>query len=320
MFNKYWREYPWFFQLIQFVLLVFICVAFFSVMIAFVVPLMTNVQISEIQKIVYDSKPNVRIAFLLFQGFSQLFVFLIPCAMFAYAVHPRPLQYLGITQPANNAHWWIVLLIAISAIPVVSGIAGLFDQIPLTAKLEAKKATFATQQKAMLNLQTAGEFITAFIVMGIIAPIGEEFLFRGIMMKFAAKKMVGNIFWPILLTAVFFAMVHGNVVGFVSLVISGLILGYVYYFTGSLVLSMFTHFIVNGSQVLLMYFGRNNEAMTKMMETNETPWGIFIAGIAVFIFSFYLLWKNRTPLPVNWTTDFTQEELEQKVQDKNNPL
>jgi len=53
MFNKYWREYPWFFQLIQFVLLVFICVAFFSVVIAFVVPLMTNVQISEIQKIVY---------------------------------------------------------------------------------------------------------------------------------------------------------------------------------------------------------------------------------------------------------------------------
>lgn len=318
MFNKYWREYPWFFQLVQFVLLVFICLVFFIVITVFVLPLITGVSPEALQTFSVDSIPKARIGMYVLLAVSQLCTFLIPSALFAYAAHPKPLQYLGLRKPQRGIHWIIVAVLALGAIPTVSGIAGLFDMIPLSEGLEASKVKFDAQQKALLNITTPGEFITTMITIAIIAPIGEELMFRGIMLRFAAKKMVGSIFWPIMLTAVLFATLHFNVVGFLSLIISGVLLGYVYYLTGSLVLSMFAHAIVNGSQAAIIYLGRNNTELVQMMESNDIPWGLFLGGVAVFVAAFYWLWKERTPLPQGWTNDFTPEELQLREQEKNN--
>ncbi|HYC30173.1 MAG TPA: type II CAAX endopeptidase family protein, partial [Chitinophagaceae bacterium] len=312
--------YPWFFQLIQFVLLVFICVAFFTIVTVFLVPVITGVGADSMLTLTTDSPPAIRIGVFIANTVGHLGIFLIPPALFAYAAHPHPLQYLGIRKPGRNIHWLIVFLLALGSLPVTGGIAGLFDQLPLSPALEASKAKFAEQQKALLNLTTPGEFISAIVMVAIVAPIGEELLFRSVMMRFAAKKMVGSIFWPIMLTAVLFASMHFNVVGFISLIIAGMALGYIYYLTGSLMMSIFAHAVINGTQAVLIYFGRNNKELMEMMESNETPWGLFIGGIILFLGAFYWLWKERTPLPKTWTNDFSAEELQQREQEKNNLL
>lgn len=318
MFNKYWREYPWFLQLIQFVLLVFICVSFFTVIVAFIIPMLTGVGLLDMQSMTVDTAPSVRIKILLAQAIGHAGYFLVPSFMFAYAVHPEPLAYLGVRKPQDNKQWLIVLLVALAAVPTVAGIAGLLDQIPLSEGLTASKEKFAAQQKALLNITTQGELWMGILVIAVIPAIGEEFLFRGIIMKFCAKRMKGNIVWPILLSSVLFASMHFNVVGMVSLIIAGLTLGYVYYLTGSLVLSIFAHFIVNGSQVVLTYMATDNAALKAFSDSNETPWGIFIAGVALFAGSFYWLYQNRTPLRATWTNDFTNEELEARTIEQNN--
>lgn len=283
-------------------------------------PALTGIKPGDIQAFSIDSPPSVRIGMLVYTAVTQLGIFLVPSALFAYAAHPRPLQYLGLRQPQRGIHWVIVAVLAAAAIPTVSGIAGLFDMIPLSEGLEASKVKFAEKQKALLNITTPGEFITTMITIAIIAPIGEELMFRGVMLRFAAKKMVGSIFWPIMLTAVLFAILHGNVAGTPSLIISGVLLAYIYYLTGSLVMSIFAHAIVNGSQGAIIYLGRDNAELVKMMNSNDMPWGLFLGGVAVFIASFYWLWKVRTPLSKGWTNDFTPEELQQKEQEKNNLL
>lgn len=276
--------------------------------------MITGVTMQSVRSLTVDSSENVRIAAFLFNGLGHIAIFSLPCALFAYAVHPSPVQYLGFKRVANKKHWLIVLILSLAAIPLVSGIAELLEKIPLPESLEHMKERFALQQKAMMNLQTPAEFITALILTGLIAAFGEEMLFRAIMMKFAAKRVKGSIFWPIFISGTFFALMHGNVVGFIPLLISGLMLGYVYYLTGSLWLSIFSHMIVNSVQVGILYFGRHNVELTEMMDSNEIPWGLFIGGILVFITSFYWLWKNRTPLPANWSSDFTEEELEERKQ------
>lgn len=318
MFNKYWREYPWFFQLFQFVLLVFICTTFFGLLISYTVPLITGVQLTEVSGITYNSGAKLRITAFIYNAVVNLAAFGIPCALFAYAVHPAPLQYLGIRPVANNIHWLIVLLLSLAAIPVISGMAGLIDHVPLSGDLQKMKETFAQQQKAIMNLQTPAEFIAALLMGALVAPIAEELFFRGVMMKFAAKRITGSIFWSVLISGVFFAFMHGNVVGFIPLLVSGMMLGYIYYLTGSLVLSIFSHFVVNATQICLIYFGRNNDELQRMMDSNETPWGLFTAAIVVFAASFYWLWKMKTPLPNNWTEDFSPAELQQRQEEKKN--
>lgn len=317
MFNKYWREFPWFLQLVQFVLLFFVCLAFFAFLATYLTPILTGVNIEDIQNIRFDSSSKSRIAFYIFQGLAHIGMFTISVALFAYATHPRPLEYLNLTSAKKPIQWLWVLLLALGAIPMMSGIASLFDMIPLSESLELSKADFATKQKAYLNMQTPAELITGLIVFGIIPAIGEELLFRGVMMKFAAKKMVGSIFWPIILSSVFFATMHGNVVGFISLMIAGMILGYVYYLTGSLLLSIFAHLVVNSTQVIISYVGRGNEDVEAFMNSNDIPWGLFIGGTLLFAGAMYMLWRDRTPLPPTWTSDFNHEELIEKENEQN---
>lgn len=139
-------------------------------------------------------------------------------------------------------------------------------------------------------------------------------------MRYIGKGFKGRIFWPILLSSIIFSVIHGNVVGLISIVIAGMVLGYIYYLTGSLLLSMFAHFIVNGTQVAIAYFGRGNESVASYMESNEIPWPAFIAGCVLFVFSFYKLIQNKTPLADNWTDDFNADELAAIEAAKNPPV
>lgn len=295
-------------QIFQLLIMLFIFLGVTVFVAGLIVPTVLGVSVTSIDQITVDSSSKVRIAFFVMQIVASAVLFIAVPLLFSYSTHPRIKEYLNLVQPKKQVQWFWVALIAFSSIPVVGGVASLFDMIPLPESLNVAKETFLQKQKAYLNMQTPGELIAAFIAVAIIAPIGEELMFRGVVMRFMAKKMK-PVFWPILLSSILFSLIHGNVVGLISIVIAGMTLGYVYYLTGSLILSMFVHFIVNGTQILVSYLGRDNEAITSVMDSNNMPWPLFIGGCVLFIVSFYMLSKNKTPLAKNWTDDFNEEEL-----------
>lgn len=77
----------------------------------------------------------------------------------------------------------------------------------------------------------------------ILAPILEEILFRGIILEAFLKKY--DISKAILFSALLFGIVHFNPPQILSASISGLILGWVYYRTKSLLPCIFMHFVNN---------------------------------------------------------------------------
>jgi len=85
----------------------------------------------------------------------------------------------------------------------------------------------------------------------IAGPFVEEIFFRGFMYK-AAKKYLG-IFWSMFLTAAIFAALHTNVVGFVPIMVLGMLLAYLYEKTGTLVSSITVHVIHNLSMVFMVF-------------------------------------------------------------------
>ena len=309
MFNKHLRESPIGIQLVILLMLLGMGILIFSLLGAAIAGSVPGASVDSLQNLTVNSTANERIAFFLAQGIASAGLFIVPAVVFVLKVHPRPKEYLNLRPAQKPSQTLWVVLVAIFSIPVVSGIASLIDMIPLSEGLEASKSSFQESQKAYMNMQTTGEFVTAFIVMSIIAAVGEELTFRGLLMRFFAKRSKGKIFWPIFLSSIIFSVIHGNVVGLVSIVIAGMVLGYIYYYTGSLLLSMLAHFIVNGTQITVSYLGRNNEDITAVMESNDMPWPIFIGGCILFIFSFYKLSQSKTPLPNNWTNDFSDAEL-----------
>ena len=57
--------------------------------------------------------------------------------------------------------------------------------------------------------------------------------------------------WAIVVSALFFAVIHANPWQALNAFLIGLMMGYVYYKTGSLILTMVIHFVNNGTSVIL---------------------------------------------------------------------
>ena len=101
----------------------------------------------------------------------------------------------------------------------------------------------------MMKELTGGPFWSSFLVVAIFAPIFEEWLCRGMVLRGLLTKM--KPVWAIVISALFFAVIHANPWQALNAFLIGLLMGYVYYRTGSLILTMIIHFVNNGTAVIL---------------------------------------------------------------------
>lgn len=131
-----------------------------------------------------------------------------------------------------------------AADPVNWGNATLTEQWPWLKKMyELVMETMKTM--------TGGPLWASFLVTAIFAPVFEEWLCRGMILRglLVSGKMKPG--WAIVVSAIFFAVIHMNPWQAVNAFILGLLMGYIYYKTGNLWLTMLVHFLNNGTAVIL---------------------------------------------------------------------
>ena len=97
---------------------------------------------------------------------------------------------------------------------------------------------------AMLEQSGIGTNYMVIFATVILAPIGEELIFRGLTMKYA-EKAFGRFWAANLLQAFLFGVAHMNWVQGVYAFFGGLVLGWVAHHYKSVVFSMIMHFAVN---------------------------------------------------------------------------
>ncbi|MFC1666854.1 lysostaphin resistance A-like protein [Candidatus Omnitrophota bacterium] len=93
-------------------------------------------------------------------------------------------------------------------------------------------------------------FLTIFV--SVLGPIIEEMFFRGFMYS-AIKKYLG-ILGAAFLSACIFSVLHTNIVGFLPIMILGIVLAYLYETTGSLVAPIAVHILHNSIIVGFVFF------------------------------------------------------------------
>ncbi len=85
--------------------------------------------------------------------------------------------------------------------------------------------------------------IIAFLSICVIAPIFEEIIYRGIILEQLSKKY--NSIISVTTSAVIFGLIHANLHQSVNAFFIGLIIGFIYIKTNSLLLCIFWHFANN---------------------------------------------------------------------------
>lgn len=140
-----------------------------------------------------------------------------------------------------------------------------------------------------------GKNIFGFLVICLVGPIAEEFVFRGGIEGYLLKRG-RNPRIAIFVSALIFGLIHGNPAQILFAFLIGLLLGWLYYRSGSLLLVILIHVANNTlSTVLsLMYIGD----VTLVDITGEGSLYIVLGGSLIcFILSFWRL-NEMLPKPV----------------------
>ena len=156
----------------------------------------------------------------------------------------------------------------------IATIAAAFVAEPVTALLPDMPAHL----EAALEMMTKGPLWASLLSVSVFAPLFEEWLCRGLVLRGLMNKM--NPAGAILTSAAFFAVLHMNPWQALPAFILGALFGYVYYRTGSLKLTMLMHCVNNTFSVLISRIPELEDAETFM--DILSPWAyacIFIACI-----------------------------------------
>ena len=111
------------------------------------------------------------------------------------------------------------------------------------------------------------------VAVAILAPIVEEIVFRGAILRILLECFSGKKAWiAIVISAVAFGLFHGSLAQAVNASFLGLILGWLYYRTKSIVPSMVLHLVNNVSAVAMtLAFSSNPDIKVIEMFGNNLP-------------------------------------------------
>jgi membrane protease YdiL (CAAX protease family) len=158
--------------------------------------------------------------------------------------------------------------------------------------------------------------------LGVLPAVGEELLFRGVLLRLVHRRAYGSpnetlnlpnqeaqrkMIYPVVFTALLFALIHFNPYGFVFIFIAGCMLALIYYLTGSLLCSMLAHFIYNGTQVAVAMLTEQTAPMSAA-EADLPSWPLVLGGLILFLACFYALIRTQRPLPPYWSQDYLPGE------------
>lgn len=305
------RTYPWWLQLMLFALMVLTFSSFTVVILNMIVPALTGYSLNTVLNPGIHSSKKLTDWTTLSQAIGNFGVYGLTALLFAYLTHPRAAEYLGIKKPEKSIQWVLIIPLAISAIPLSIGLMSLCQELHWHWADVAEKNRNNVFEPILKNMSSPMSLVGVITAFAIVPALSEELFFRGIIMRFAKKRSKGMVF-PLLVSAIMFALAHSSGYEFISIFLMGILLGLIYYWTKSILCSMLFHFLNNGVQVALSYAAQGNAQIDKAINENTVPIFTLLGAGAIFLISFYLLWKNRTPLPADWAVDFTQEELSEK--------
>jgi len=133
------------------------------------------------------------------------------------------------------------------------------DEINILVDMVIPAPDSFLQLEALLTPENPISMFLLIITIVLLAPIGEELLFRGFLQKYLEIAW-GDITKAILLSSLFFAAIHFNPYWLIQIYLLGVLLGYIAWQTQSVVSSIIFHVIINASSLLFTFLGETAES------------------------------------------------------------
>jgi len=276
------KQFPNFLKLIFLVLVVLVCLLFTLIFGIFVaIPIFGPEVFSQIMDLSEMSVlENIELQ-KYFQIVSQLGTFIFPALLFAFLVHRRIWDYLKLNIKPRLFTIILATLLIMAILPFINWLVQINESLQLPEFMAGIEQWMRTSEEQAMKLTEAflsdtspGGFIINLLMIGMLAAIGEEFLFRGVILRIF-RDWTGNTHVAVWITAILFSALHLQFFGFLPRMILGVVLGYMFVWSGSLWVPVITHFINNAAAVIVAYLYYRGEIKTDMESfgsTDNTAW------------------------------------------------
>jgi membrane protease YdiL (CAAX protease family) len=169
------------------------------------------------------------------------------------------------------------------------GVIALFDTLDKVIHIIIPAPEYIVDLGKMMQPDSTLGLIFLFLAIIIIAPIGEEIVFRGFLQKFLEEHWL-DITKAILVTSLFFAVIHFNPFWIIQIYLLGIILGFLSWKTKSIIPSIILHSLNNSIALVSTTFPKLDQNFFFLNSNISPP----IIIIAIFLIRYSL--KNINQL------------------------
>lgn len=244
-----------------------------------------NTQLGELTNFIANPSTPGAASFLKFyQIVNQIGIFILPSIFFSYLVSNTSIKYLSLNKIPRLISILIGGLIIYTILPFNNYLDELNRQVSLPDFLSGveewmKEKENQTKEltELFLNTHTISGLLINIIIVAMLPAIAEELLFRGILLKLLSN-LTRNIHVGVLLSAIIFSAIHFQFYGFLPRMMLGVILGYLFVFTGNLWVPIFVHFLNNASSAIVYYLHYNNYINIPMEDFGSSSNIVYIIG------------------------------------------
>jgi membrane protease YdiL (CAAX protease family) len=240
------------------------------------------------------SHPEVKTPLFIMQACATFFGLIVGPALYWFAIEKQNILTLlkkGTTPIAFLITGIIVIsFMAVNSVFIEWNASFHFPEFLNDFEQWARaRETYAEEiTKFLTNFNSLGEFFFAFIIIALLPGIGEELVFRGLLQP-QLHRATGNVHVAIWISAVLFSAIHMQFFGFIPRVLLGALFGYLYLWSGNLLVPMFAHFMNNGFSVLMLYLKQLGIIDIDIETTEAAPWPAVISfAIITFGLMVYL--------------------------------
>ncbi len=237
------------------------------------------------------------------QSLSALGLFVVPGILWAYYYdYDTPWEPIGLHHRTGWKKYFSAVLILITVTPLVYVVYQLNQEMKLPEAWSALEATLQkaeneSQQTIELLLTAAGwqGLLINLFVIAILPAVGEELLFRGVLQNIM-RRFFRSPHAAIWFTAFLFSALHMQWYGFLPRMMLGALFGYLYFWSGNLLLPILAHLVNNGAAVFMEYADTGKQPLVTEDQLLHSPWWLVVISLLITGILMRYLYLHRISL------------------------
>jgi membrane protease YdiL (CAAX protease family) len=236
-----------------------------------------------------------------------LCLFLIPSIICARLYSTNPAGYLGLKRPYNRFYYLAGAFLLLVAIPL-TGLLGEWNrQVSFPSGIEEwmkqQEEEAAKTIKLLLSKHTVKDLLLNIFFIAGLAAVGEELLFRGMVQRILTRWFRSP--WIAITVAAFlFSAMHVQFYGFLPRFVLGILLGALYWYSGSLWTAMLAHFVYDAFLIIVVY---NNPASLQdenAISVRNMAMAAAVSFVAMIGLLYWMRKNTRSKYPDAYAEDF----------------